>query len=558
MGRRTGGTFLFAVTARLVAESYKDLREEPPFRTEKLLDSILRRLNQPDSSSVGFPARVPFKPPVNAIAANALFFPSLTVSLLAALGAILVKQWTRRVYVGLNAIISSRRGARAHYLRMQGIKDWRLSETIPTVPMLLHVSLFLFLAGLVVWLYGLHTLVFILILTTTVLGLAIYLMAAMIPSFWPDAPFHWPVSSSFEALYNVFHNRRQKRSTDFLPLHDKSTTTITANTNLRATDKILVTYLVQNTSLQYDSPDAGFDGLDMKILLELSKHTESPTQTDAIIDQFRRGMAHEYRTGHISESLDEQSITAIIQKAAECALSCRMNQNDIRSGIFLEQATTMMQSFEVALQVLEFTSEARKGSLVSVAEMANLLMDRALFMGSVDEIALSASVIARAQAKLDRWSHLERAERVLVALRELGPRPQNPESQAEDEFEWTQERVERYQRSISAHILSLTYLGVHFHTSSSSRGGAGVHQAQESSIQALANEVSAALRAGRFPEKMSCSGGRYTPLRDAISVLWINLLSSKVTRWMERVIPPVGWIPKQAADGTHVLEGSGM
>ncbi|KAG8831060.1 hypothetical protein FRC17_003760 [Serendipita sp. 399] len=548
-----------AVTAGLVVESYKDLREEPPFRTEQLLESILGRLNQPTSSSIGIPARVPFRPSVKAIAANALFFLSLTVSLLAALGAILVKQWTRRVYVGLNAITSSRRRARAHYLRMQGIKDWRLSEIIATVPMLLHVSLFLFLAGLVVWLSALQTFVFILILSTTALGLAIYLMAAMIPSFWPDAPFHWPVSSSFEALYNIFHNRRQKQSIDFLPLHDKNTTTTTANTNLCATDKILVTHLVQNTSVHYDSPEAGFDGLDLKILFELSKHTESPTQTDAIIDQFRRGMAHEYRTGHISESLDEQSVTAIVQKAAECAISCRMNQNDIRPGIFLERATTMMQFFEVALQVLDFASDVRKESLVAIAEMANLLMDRALFVGSVDEIALSAFVIARAQVKLDRSSHLERAERVFVALRELGPHPRNPESLPEDELEWTQERVEQYQRSISGYILSLTYLVIQFYTPSSSRVGGGAHQAQESSIQTLANEVSATLRAGRFPEKMGRSGASYLPLRDAMSVLWINLLgcSPKVTRWMERVMPPVGWIPRQAADGTHILEDLG-
>ncbi|KAG8847636.1 hypothetical protein FRB91_011574 [Serendipita sp. 411] len=538
-----------AVTAGLVVKSYKDLREEPQSRTEQLLEYIISKDSTPLAG--GIPARVPFKPSAQAIAANALFFLSLTVSLIAALGAILVKQWTRRVYVGLNAITSSRRRARAHYLRMQGIRDWKLPEIIAMVPMLLHVSLFLFLAGLVVWLCTVHTFIFILILSTAALSLAIYLIAAMIPSFWPDAPFNWPVSASFEALCNVFNDRHLKYRRDSLPLYDKPK----RHTN----EKILVTHLAQHSSLHHENQDGvGFDGLDLKILFELSTHTESPTQMDAIIDQFRCGMTHESRKGRTSEALDDKTVTTIIHKAAESALSCRVNQNglfDIRPGIFLERATMTMQFFEVALQILEFDSKARRVSLMVVSDVANLMMERAMFVGSVDEIALSASVVARAQTKLDKWSHLDRADKVLAALRDLGPRPRNLEYKAEEDLEWTQERVEQYQRSISAYILSLTHLAIHFYARSLTSGG---KLTEETSMHALASEIAATLRAGCFPDEMGRSGANYLSLKSALSALWFNLqgCSPQVTRWMEEVMPSVGWIPRQAADGTHTLEGS--
>ncbi len=80
---------------------------------------------------------------------NSLWFVSLTFSLITALVAVLVKQWLHQ-YIAIVSDSSARDRARIRHLRYAGLQTWQVPMIIGLLPVLLHVSLALFFAGLVV------------------------------------------------------------------------------------------------------------------------------------------------------------------------------------------------------------------------------------------------------------------------------------------------------------------------------------------------------------------------------------------------------------------------
>ncbi|KAF9036091.1 hypothetical protein BDZ89DRAFT_1090890 [Hymenopellis radicata] len=80
---------------------------------------------------------------------NGLWVTSLTASLIVALATVLVKQWLHH-YVSLP---SGTPGVRSHVrqFRFMGLQRWRVNVIIGLLPITMHVSLTLFLSGLVLF-----------------------------------------------------------------------------------------------------------------------------------------------------------------------------------------------------------------------------------------------------------------------------------------------------------------------------------------------------------------------------------------------------------------------
>ncbi|KAK0443151.1 hypothetical protein EV421DRAFT_1710277, partial [Armillaria borealis] len=85
---------------------------------------------------------------------NSLWFVSLTLSLITALVAVLVKQWLHQ-YVATVSDSSARDRARIRHMRYAGLQTWQVPMIIGMLPVLLHVSLALFFAGLAIFLFSL-------------------------------------------------------------------------------------------------------------------------------------------------------------------------------------------------------------------------------------------------------------------------------------------------------------------------------------------------------------------------------------------------------------------
>ncbi|KAF9055489.1 hypothetical protein BDZ89DRAFT_900741, partial [Hymenopellis radicata] len=81
---------------------------------------------------------------------NALWFTSLALSLTTALLAVLTKQWIHQ-YMS-NPSGTSRDRARIRQLRYDSLKKWKVPVIIGFLPVLMHMALGIFFAGLVVYL----------------------------------------------------------------------------------------------------------------------------------------------------------------------------------------------------------------------------------------------------------------------------------------------------------------------------------------------------------------------------------------------------------------------
>ncbi|KIY60725.1 hypothetical protein CYLTODRAFT_318059, partial [Cylindrobasidium torrendii FP15055 ss-10] len=102
---------------------------------------------------------------------NGLWFVSLTLSLSTAIFAVLAKQWTRQYILPITG--SSRERCFIRQFRYDGLEKWYFTAIIGLLPIPLHLSLIIFLVGLVIFLAPLHTAIAIAvgILSSILLGL---------------------------------------------------------------------------------------------------------------------------------------------------------------------------------------------------------------------------------------------------------------------------------------------------------------------------------------------------------------------------------------------------
>ncbi|KAI0697980.1 hypothetical protein BC835DRAFT_1269621, partial [Cytidiella melzeri] len=136
------GLFSGALTAFLV-ESYQTLLQDPMDTIILLLQQIASQNNSTTAPPISQPA---FQPTKNAIRVNVLWFGSFTLALVSASFAILVKQWLREYLSG--EYTSPQARLRVRHFRNPGLDDWKVFEITAILPLLLQLSLALFLIGL--------------------------------------------------------------------------------------------------------------------------------------------------------------------------------------------------------------------------------------------------------------------------------------------------------------------------------------------------------------------------------------------------------------------------
>ncbi|KAK0445328.1 uncharacterized protein EV420DRAFT_1277072, partial [Desarmillaria tabescens] len=94
-----------------------------------------------------------FIPTTSDIWVNGLWFVSLSLSLITALVAVLAKQWIRQHMLPSSGTPRDR--CRIRQFRYVGFEAWHVPLIVGILPFLLHISLAVFLAGLVVFLMAL-------------------------------------------------------------------------------------------------------------------------------------------------------------------------------------------------------------------------------------------------------------------------------------------------------------------------------------------------------------------------------------------------------------------
>ncbi|KAF8186913.1 hypothetical protein K438DRAFT_1973112 [Mycena galopus ATCC 62051] len=124
---------------------------------------------------------------------NGLWFTSLALSLTTALFAVVAKQWLRQYSSFIAG--SARERATIRQFRCTSFEQWGVQLIIGLLPTVLHLSLFLFLAGLVVFLYALDHLIATVVAGITVFLCGTYMVTNTLPIFVIACPYRTPLTA---------------------------------------------------------------------------------------------------------------------------------------------------------------------------------------------------------------------------------------------------------------------------------------------------------------------------------------------------------------------------
>ena len=138
----------------------------------------------------------PFSPPRPAIWVNVLFLLSLVISISCALLATLWQQWARRyLYLTQHAAPRPEERARIRAYFKQGVDTMYISLAVEGLPTLLHLSLFLFFGGLVIYLFSVNKEVSAYVVVCIGFFLTVYGLVTLLPLIRHDSPYNTPLSA---------------------------------------------------------------------------------------------------------------------------------------------------------------------------------------------------------------------------------------------------------------------------------------------------------------------------------------------------------------------------
>ncbi|KAI0035366.1 hypothetical protein K488DRAFT_10302, partial [Vararia minispora EC-137] len=188
------GLFSAVVTAFLI-ESYKFLQIDNSATTVMLLARTVAVLENAPVSTIDAPVNT--NPSiVISLYINCVWFLSLILSLNCALLATLIQQWAREYsqIVSDDQHMSKLRQASIRAYVAEGVEKFGVSTIVTWVPILLHNGLMLFFAGLVAFLFTIHSTLAYLILSVLALTALVYTALTLLPAFVYNCPYRTPFS----------------------------------------------------------------------------------------------------------------------------------------------------------------------------------------------------------------------------------------------------------------------------------------------------------------------------------------------------------------------------
>src|ERR1700761_8200686 len=202
---RQTGLFSAAVAA-LLAVTVQDLRPNSQDTSAFYLGNIYQVLADPNVTPASIPSPVakppPFSPPRYAIWVNSLWFLSLVIGLTCALMATSLHQWSRRyISVTQPARCSPEKRARMRAYFSNGVEKMHVPWAVEGLPLLLHLSVFLFFGGLAIFLFNIDDTVFESVIWWIGLFLIVYVLITVMPFVRHDSPYYSPLSRSVWFLY---------------------------------------------------------------------------------------------------------------------------------------------------------------------------------------------------------------------------------------------------------------------------------------------------------------------------------------------------------------------
>jgi hypothetical protein len=194
-------------------ESYGMLQPDPTATSTSLVAQISLQLaaltpktSLPISNLQDLISPPDFVPTPLAVSVNTLWFLSLSLSLLAALAGLLVRQWLRAYSAPARASVRAR--VRVRQARHAALLRWRVPLIVSLLPLLLQTAVVLFLAGLVLLLWSLDSVVAGTVSTLLTLALLGFVAEVLAPAFVQDCPYHSPLSDNIVGAVSALKSIR--------------------------------------------------------------------------------------------------------------------------------------------------------------------------------------------------------------------------------------------------------------------------------------------------------------------------------------------------------------
>ncbi len=196
-----------AVVTTFVAQTSQSLQADFTEMSANLLFEMINIQRAIASgASLDTVAPSPLNPNITFIASttsvwvNGLWFTSLALSLTTALVSVLVKQWLHH-YMALPSG-TPREQSLLQQFRYAGLQKWRVLVIIGLLPVLMHTALAIFFVGLVIFLGPLQDAIAWVVGTITVIAYMAYLMAHILPLFFPQCPYRTSLCDLLHVLYS--------------------------------------------------------------------------------------------------------------------------------------------------------------------------------------------------------------------------------------------------------------------------------------------------------------------------------------------------------------------
>ena len=173
--------------------SYPTLRLDSGLATVQLLQQLIDSVGSNSSSSRTLEgiSDSSFIPKPYSVRVNSFWFASLVVSVSVAFLTILAKQWLASLDGDLHPSLEGR--GRQFQYRYDNARQWQLASALECLPLLLHMSLLLFFAGLIDFLWATNTTVAIVATVFIGFTVAIYIGSFVLSHLSSTCPYRTSV-----------------------------------------------------------------------------------------------------------------------------------------------------------------------------------------------------------------------------------------------------------------------------------------------------------------------------------------------------------------------------
>ncbi|KAJ7245550.1 hypothetical protein C8J57DRAFT_980226, partial [Mycena rebaudengoi] len=179
-----------AVSSAFIIQIQPELQQDPNEVTQQLLQILIHNSNQSLFSGINMTEPTSGASTIIVIV-QSLLYASLFSTLLAALLAVLGKQWLMHYDAAGSRGTLAERGLERQR-KYDGLQKWKFTPVMEMFPLLLQLALLLFSTALSVYLLTISRPIAIIVIALTSLGTLAYISLLISAVVYPDSPFQIP------------------------------------------------------------------------------------------------------------------------------------------------------------------------------------------------------------------------------------------------------------------------------------------------------------------------------------------------------------------------------